>query len=251
MAYFGRDIVDGTAKLMKTYDVLADIQQALASAGLVGWLFGGSIRDAVLGETPRDFDIVVEGDYAKYSTFLQCIKASFTTVVPKTKNGGCSSTYGLKLQRTGSPSVDIWHFSDQKGVDKLKTVDAMAIARSTFLTVESVLCRMDLVGYVEEGFLETLNKKCLDSRLSKSFNVHPHLYAVKTLVLAGKFGWKLSPQLEKYVAYNISRMTFAELIEAQTTRYGALPFDNTPIFTLIDKLRAKHRLDVKPPPLPF
>ena len=218
------------------------VRRAAVDNGSLSFLIGGTCRDLLLGETPRDLDIVTWGaDWAG-------LEKALSPYLIRTNRFG-----GMKLRIEGA-DVDIWP-AENTATFKNEGAILNSIAhvpKTTSMTLESILVeipdvtiRTDAMPYeeafeamlgisaitngirrqsellvFEDGFFDAIQKKLVE--IQNPENSAPALLVVrlkKTAEKLKKHGFKLGPKALAYIEQN--RFPEDELEAVRKAHYTA------------------------------
>lgn len=176
------------------------------------YLFGGVLRDlALLGRRGfnSDIDLVVEGDWSHFVSYLQFLKAD------KNKFGG----YRLVV---GGWPIDIWNASETWAI-KQGFVSYKGIASLTDTTVlnwDAILMNWRTRSFVfRNTYLEDVSSRMLDIVLEK--NPNPLGMAVRVFRhLSLKDARKITASAARYLATCANTYSFEEIRTAEFESYG-------------------------------
>ena len=183
------NIVSNLSKLQEN----PNLKQLLSQLSGLGpsLVFGGAVRDWIVGKTPRDIDIVIDCS-TKSLSLLDRYKGV------KNKFGG------YKLQVDGI-EFDIWSLentwalkNDAKFEKKLATIPFTA-----FLNLDAIAYRLDSQEIYENGFQRAMTSKLLDIMYEP--NPYPYLCVSKALCALSKYELSASDNLKRYVEEQKSR----------------------------------------------
>lgn len=176
------------------------------------YLFGGVLRDlALLGRKGfnSDIDLVVEGDWSHFISYLQSLKAH------KNKFGG----YRLMVGRW---PVDIWNAEETWAI-KQGLVSYKGIATLTDTTVlnwDAILMNWRTKNFIyRKNYFEEINSRILDIVLEK--NPNPLGMAVRVFRhFSLKDARKITPSAANYLANCAKSYSFEEINNAELRSYG-------------------------------
>lgn len=176
-------IKDNLNKLQEDGDI-KQFLDTLSSRGKV-LLFGGAIRDWLLGNNPKDIDFVVDCPDAALK-FLDKYKAE------KNRFGG----YKLYLKGT---KIDLWALETTWAFKNDKTLlpTLPTITRTAFLTLDAIAYSTDSGEIYENGFEKTLESRVLDIMYEP--NPFPYLCVSKSLCAMVKYDLNPSEKLIQYI----------------------------------------------------
>jgi hypothetical protein len=228
------------ANYYRTNRALRETCEALEAAGGTPWLFGGAVRDLAFARAPRDLDIVVTGPVEALEKVLATAKAGWKYVA-----GDCSGDPDpaeavdelndgrktLARVEIDGQVVEIWHVSTQRGVKDLPPEEqtALAVARSTFLTVESILVHPNAtpkdVEVADAGFIEFIRTAVVKCRPEWQDSINKAKFAVKALsVLMRVPNTILSPVLSLWVGEVLSMTDLPTFFRYQRLRLAGTEF---------------------------
>lgn len=183
------NIVSNLSKLQEN----SNLKQLLTQLSGLGpsLVFGGAVRDWIVGKTPRDIDIVIDCNIKNLS-ILDRYKGV------KNKFGG----YKLLVEGI---EFDIWSLentwalkNDTKFEKKLATIPFTA-----FLNLDAIAYRLDSQEIYENGFQRAMTSKVLDIMYEP--NPYPFLCVSKALCALSKYDLSASDNLKRYVDEQKSR----------------------------------------------
>jgi len=175
------------------------------------YLFGGVLRDlALLGRKGfnSDIDLVVEGDWSHFISYLQSLKAH------KNKFGG------YRLMVGGWP-VDVWNAKEtwaiKQGFVSYKGI--ASLTETTVLNWDAILMNWRTRSFVcRENYFEEINTRVLDIVLEK--NPNPLGMAVRVFRhFCLKDARKITPSAAKYLANCAKTYSFEEINNAELRSY--------------------------------
>lgn len=197
------------------------LREALIGIGELSehaYLFGGLLRDLMLGGTvrPRDVDVVVD------AASLPGIQQAFSSDVKRRTRFG-----GLVLNVSGW-RLDVWALEDTWAFRTalLPGVSFAALPATTFLNIEAIAVevapRSGRPRHVHDGgFSGALSRRSLEINLEP--NPFPHLASVRALLLAAKTGFSIGPSLVQYILHSAEEQGGLEsLVQAQWSHYGTV-----------------------------
>jgi hypothetical protein len=176
-----------------------------------GWsaaLFGGSLRDLLVGSSPlgpRDFDLVVA------AVTVSSLEAVFAEDIRRRTRFG-----GLHLLVEGVP-FDVWPLEQtwafQAGLGLEPSF--AALPRTTFLNVEAVAVEItggDAGTIHEAGAFASVLSRTLEINFEP--NPTPLQCVVRSLATARRLGFGLGPGLARYLVARGAALSVEELTEA-------------------------------------
>jgi len=175
------------------------------------YLFGGILRDlALLGRKGfnSDIDLVVEGDWSHFISYLQSLKAH------KNKFGG----YRLMVGRW---PVDIWNAKEtwaiKQGFVSYKGI--ASLTETTVLNWDAILMNWRTRGFVyRNNYFDEINTRVLDIVLEKN----PNQLGMAVRVFRHfclKDARKITPSAAKYLANCAKTYSFEEVNNAELRSY--------------------------------
>jgi hypothetical protein len=192
------------------------ILRALKDAGFSAFLFGGVLRQLMVGPRatpPRDVDVVVD-----------CARTE--EIYP------LFSTYPTRVNRFGGLSIltriplDIWAIPDTWAfVQNLWKAKPENLPYTTFLNVEAIVASIDSTGrhgrkIYSSGFFEGLESQTL--QLNSPHNPYPALCVVRTIIMAQRLNFWVGASLAEYMVRVIRHLSAEDLEQAQRSHYGSL-----------------------------
>jgi len=204
---------------------LSEVLARISDRGWKSYIVGGTLRDAVLGPAamlPRDIDVIVAGPSQAVleSTFRDlCVR--------KTRFGGLhlvkSFDRGAFARVSDHILFDVWRLEDTWGVREqglLPTIENFV--KTPFLNVDSIAIDVFPENgrrkVIECGFFRAMSSRCLD--INYEPNPFPLVCIVRSLIMAAKLDFALSPRLASYIAGYKRWGNLDELICAQVSHYG-------------------------------
>lgn len=196
-----------TASIIEFLDFLTD---SLPDGEL--YLFGGVLRDlALVGARgfSSDIDLVVEGDWAECTKYLDRIGAQ------RNKFGG----YRTEI---GGWEIDIWNAKEtwaiREGLVEYKSI--LSLTETTVLNWDAILMNWRTKSFVcKHDYLEQTQARVLDIVLEK--NPDPEGMAVRVFRhLCAKDAKSLTPRAVAYLADCTSSFSFQELAARELKSYG-------------------------------
>ena len=223
---FLQSVARGRAPLIGTLRALQD-----PSFGAI--LFGGLPRDLVVlggASVPRDVDVVVQVPISTVEhVFRKHIKR-------RTRFGG------LHLNVQGW-HFDVWSLSDTWAFQQRLVEPAIApmLPRTTFLNAEAIAVELyhppgRARRAYEGGLAEAVSTRTLNINFEP--NPYPALCVVRSILIASKLGFRLSPRLLCYIATQSTLLGIDELISAQIGHYGTLRRYAAEIRFIIDAIKS-------------
>jgi hypothetical protein len=204
---------------------LAGVVERLRSRGWSAALFGGSLRDLVVGRAPvapRDFDVVVAG------VTVEALEEVFATHVRRRTRFG-----GLHLLVEGMP-FDVWPLEQTWAFQACPGLDRSfaMLPRTTFLNVEAVAAEITGPGsgmIHEAGAFAAVLSRTLEINLEP--NPSPLQCVLRSLTTAARLGYAIGPRLAHYLAAQGAAVGAEALAGAQQPRdadltWGADDFRN-------------------------
>jgi hypothetical protein len=205
----------------------------LRSEKCTAFTFGGIPR-GVLDEgskyNPRDLDLVFDDEH--FGVF----ESAFRNYVERRNNYG-----GLKLNY-GGLTIDAWPLSStwafRQGL--VKDISFEKLPSTVFLNIDAVIveataARGKTRRVYESGFFKAWASGILDVKLIE--NPHPAICFARTLHLAKRFGFKLSPLLATYMWRMFEETPIGGLLAAQEKHYGRVEFEPTELYEVFKKLK--------------
>lgn len=198
----------------------APLQRVLQQFRLKGWhtyVFGGTIRDLALtgiSAVPRDVDLVV------YNCTAAEIEVEFQDYVQRLTRFG-----GLNLAIDGW-KIDVWPLQEtwafRQGL--VHHASFSQLPRTTFLNVEAVAVELDGEtgyprGFYQAGFVDSIQRRVLEVNLEE--NPFPLLCVVRSLVMAKKLEFGISPHLARYIYQHSRSYRVDDLVAVQWDHYGS------------------------------
>lgn len=184
------DGIEAELDKLRTKPTIANLLNRLNSCG-PALVFGGAIRDWVVGKTPRDIDIVLDCPRQALN-FLTEFKAE------KNRFGG----YYLLLDGV---ELDIWnldaswpHKNDSKFERKLES-----LTKTPFFNMDAVTYRLDTKVIQDDGFTQAMETKTLD--IVYEPNPFPFLCVSKALCALSKYDMQPSANLKRYIDEQVHR----------------------------------------------
>lgn len=175
------------------------------------YLFGGVLRDlALFGRNGfnSDIDLVVEGNWSHFVTYLQSLKAQ------KNKFGG------YRLMVGGWP-VDIWNAEDTWAIKQgLVSYDGISsLTDTTVLNWDAILMNWRTQQFIyRDNYFKEMQSRVLDIVLEK--NPNPLGMAVRVFRhLCSKDARKLTPSTAKYMAHCANLYSFEEIRGVEFSSY--------------------------------
>jgi len=175
--------IEDNLKKLQENPTIAQLLEKLSKAG-PAVIFGGAIRDWIVGKTPRDIDIVLDCP----SKSLEFLNQKSN----KNKFGG----YFLKIDGI---EFDIWNLdatwafkNDAKFSKNLKT-----LTQTVFFNMDTVLYYLDTGKLQDDGFTQAMESKTLD--IVYEPNPFPFLCVSKALVALTKYDMRASDKLKRFI----------------------------------------------------
>lgn len=162
---------------------LREIRERWATSAGVCVVAGGFFRSLVMGEMPRDIDVVVLGS----------IPERFVEGAKKNVFGG----YKLLVHGV---SVDLWSVQDTWAVKEgFLPPTADGLIRSFFFNSEAVAIDPHDRHVTEAGFLYAVQKRTLEIMTTRPPFPPPSFQVMRAAVLCGKYGWNVGPELRAFI----------------------------------------------------
>lgn len=161
------------------------------------YLCAGTCRDIILGRSPRDIDVCIEG--IKKEDFDNTIASVFDNYA-KNRYGG----YNIPEAK----SLDVWQLENMpalKHINDLPTIETML--RSFVINLNSVAINIKTQEIIDNGAIEGIRSRIID------FCYRPLLhdestFAAKGILLADRLGFKRSPRFTKFCKDYYDEPTF-------------------------------------------
>lgn len=163
--------------------VLRDIRATWATEPGRCVIAGGLLRSLVIGEPPRDIDVITLGP-----------------IPPDTVAGASQNAFrGYKLS-LHKVSVDLWSVNDTWAVKEgLFPPTAEGLIKSFFFNSEAVAIDPYNHQVVEAGFIDALRNGKLEILSSRPPFPPPRFQVMRAAVLCGKYGWRVGPKLREFI----------------------------------------------------
>jgi hypothetical protein len=194
-------------------------------------LFGGALRDAMLGDTfaSRDFEVVVESE--EFGIFEQ----DFLPLVERRTRFG-----GLALRIDGV-KIDVWPLHGTWAFRTKCVLPASFenLPATSLLSIEAVTLNLDALAsgvpvVHEKNFFTSVVTRIVDINLSA--NPFPALSVVRTIVVAKKFGLRVTRELASFLISRRGLFEPSELESVQKAHYGEVLFPALMIEALLARL---------------
>lgn len=186
-------IITGIADNLKKIQEDATVERLIAKLNRCGpaVIFGGAVRDWIIGKTPRDIDIVLDCPNNSLE-FLSNFKAQ------KNRFGG----YYIKI---GNLELDIWNLDSTWAFSKdpqfkknLKT-----LTQTVFFNMDAVLFYLDTNHLQDDGFTQAMESRVLD--IVYEPNPFPYLCVSKALCALTKYDMRPSENLKRFIAEQMDK----------------------------------------------
>ena len=210
------------------------VMEKLRSSGFESFIVGGSVRDAVMGLTPHDFDVTTIADTDQ----LQEVFKDDRTVTQGLKHGTLTviidnepieiTTYRLDGDYNDHRHPDSVTFTKELKEDLIRrdfTINAMAYSDETGL--------IDVTGGVsdiENGILRTVGDP------AKRFDEDP-LRILRGLRFAGRFGFEIEKDTSDEMIRQAEKLDFISKERIYTELKGLLTAPAENLETILDKQR--------------
>lgn len=182
-------IEDNLKKLQENANI-AQLIDKLSKAG-PAVIFGGAIRDWIVGKSPRDIDLVLDCP-DKSLNFLSQYKAE------KNRFGG----YYLKIDDV---ELDVWNLDSTWAFkrDSKFTKNLKSLTQTVFFNMDAVLFYLDTGKLQDDGFSQAMESKALD--IVYEPNPFPFLCVSKALCALHKYDMRPTDNLRRYIDEQIGR----------------------------------------------
>lgn len=182
------------------------------------FVFGGLLRDLATKAgpvMPRDIDVVVS------STDLTRIARAFGPAVRRKTRFG-----GLVLNVQGW-RIDVWELGSTWAFrEQLIAPASFAdLPRTTFLNIEAIAIELrprrgKPRRLFEHGFFDAIQRRVVEINLEQ--NPFNSLAVVRALLVASVTGFKLGPELRRFVLDHADQSSLESLISVQLEHYGVV-----------------------------
>jgi hypothetical protein len=182
-------IEDNLKKVQENSDI-ATLFKRLSDAGPAA-VFGGAVRDWVLGKTPRDIDIVLDCPINSLS-FISNMEHK------KNKFGG----YHLVV---GGVEFDVWNLDASWAfkADASFTKNLKTLTKTCFFNMDAVLFYLDTGHLQDDGFTAAIESKKLD--IVYEPNPFPFLCVSKALCALRKYEMTPTDNLRRFIGDQMAR----------------------------------------------
>lgn len=170
-------------------------------------LYGGAIRDMVLGVAPRDLDFVARQIGGR--ELRRRLREHVTDI---------TGFEGSKLTIDGVP-IDIWPFESTWAFARLGITNPVLpdLMKTSFFNLENVAITMkDFVVY-EGGFIEAMETRILEVNFWD--NPFPVLAVLRSLVTLKRFKMSPGPKLRQYIEEYGPKIKIEALMRLQLKHY--------------------------------
>ena len=205
------------------HSVVQDVLRKWTSAGWEPIVFGGVLRDLVLDgdeAKPKDIDVVIR------NRMMPDLRAELAPyIVRETRFGGLQTMIrGIRFDIW--PLYRTWAFKNSS----LKASIANLV-KTTFLNIEAIAAIPSVDGgtltVTENGFVSAVNQRRLDINFWD--NPYPSLAATRSLIMARRLRFTMSPDLVKYIVEVIRSRGIETLVTAQSEHYGRVQMQSSEI----------------------
>ncbi len=186
--------IEANLKKLQENQTIAQLFEKLSKAG-PAVIFGGAIRDWIIGKSPRDIDVVLDCPDSKLSFALN----SLGLYKPERNRFG---GYFFKIDGV---EFDIWNLDstwafkkDTKFIKHLKT-----LPQTVFFNMDAVIYYLDTGSVLDNGFSQAMESKTLD--IVYEPNPFPFLCVSKALCHLTKYEMRPSNNLKRYIDEQIGR----------------------------------------------
>ena len=185
--------------------------------GVPAVLFGGAIRDAILGRPIKDLDIVVSG-----------VPSEGVRPLFEGYRGHRTGLGGWKF-KIEDVEVDVWALKDTWAFSKMMLDHEPTfedLMRTTLFNLEAVaISLVEPNAVYDGGFEEALESRVLDVVFAP--NPIPHLNVVRAAVLCKRYELKPGPGVLRFVAEHAPTVSFTRLMDLQRHHYGGRNSDGS------------------------
>ena len=183
--------------------------------------FGGTLRSLLVDRVfhdrrgrPRDLDIVFRGPE------LASLREAFGPLIARETRFG-----GLQL-RTGDWQFDVWPLDQTWAIreDGVSRPGFEYLPRTTFLNIEAVAVDVwptdgDRRIYAgDDGFFRAILSR--EVEINRPENPFPELCVVRSLLMAHDLGFRIGPELARFIDRHGSRMDLPCFDRVQMKHYG-------------------------------
>ncbi len=175
-----------TEKLISVQNANPELAELLNIIGKSGSviIFGGSVRDFILENEPRDYDFVIDTKYD-----LNNILSNY--------NYSRNNFGGFKVQ-IGNDRIDIWALRDTWAFkNKILRASIKDLTKTVFFNIDSIAYDISNGQLYDDGFMEAIQTKQL--RIILKENPFPELCVLRSFVLSKKYDLIISVDLEDYI----------------------------------------------------
>lgn len=179
-------------------------------------LFGGAVRDILVNQKPRDYDIVVAINQYKLEQIIEGIPVEYR----KNRFGGFNICLDGHL-------FDIWSLESTWAFrEKIVSASVRNLTETVFFNIDSVAVNLSTQQAYASKFVEALETNSLDIVLEN--NPYPDLCVLRALVFENRKGLKFSSKLRQYISEWINKTItpIHKLLEVQHKHYGFNALEN-------------------------